>query len=276
MQIQAAQLQTRKGLMNTLHVRKVNGSLGPRSRTITGSAGRGRCHSEATAAVDLSQKVETPACVAVIEERNRIAREVHDTLAQQFAGILLLLEAVKRFDGAELQNAPEFLARARELAKCGLEDARRMLLGLRPKSLEGANLSAVLKQLAERFSHDCGIQCTFNENGRAHSLPQKIEDELYRVAQEALCNVRKHSRAASVSIFLSYRSDGVTLAIKDNGQGFVAAQSQAGTHGFGLPAMRDRARNVGGRMDISTAPGIGTELSMTVPLSGKTSKERKY
>jgi signal transduction histidine kinase len=162
------------------------------------------------------------------------------------------------------------VARARELAKCGLEDARRMLLGLRPKSLEGVHLSDALGQLAKRFSRDCGIHCSFSASGRLHQLPQEIENELFRVAQEALCNVRKHSRAAAVSILLSYRAGGVVLAIKDNGQGFAITQRQAGADGFGLPTMCERVNRLGGRMDINTGQGTGTKVTMSVPLSGKT------
>jgi signal transduction histidine kinase len=208
-----------------------------------------------------------------MEERNRIAREIHDTLAQQFAGILLHLEAANGLDGA--MNTSECLAHARDLAKSGLEDARRMLLGLRPKSLEGAHLSDALSQLAERFSRDCGINCTFSASGRSLKLPEEIENELYRVAQEALCNVRKHSRAGSVAILLSYSSSGVVLAIKDNGQGFAINQRQAGPNGFGLPTMCDRASRLGGRMDINTGQGTGTELTMSVPLRSKTSKGKE-
>jgi two-component sensor histidine kinase len=223
-------------------------------------------------AIHLRQVVETVPCSAVIEERNRMAREIHDTLAQEFAGILLHLEAVNGLDASE--NVSEYLARARELAKSGLEDARRMLLGLRPKSLEGAHLSDALNQLAERFSRDCGINCAFSASGRTHKLPEEIENELYRVAQEALCNVRKHSRAGSVSILLSYTSAGVVLAIKDNGQGFAMKQPEPGAHGFGLPAMCERASRLGGRMDINSGQGTGTEIRMSVPLSGEASKER--
>jgi signal transduction histidine kinase len=209
---------------------------------------------------------------AVIEERNRLAREIHDTLIQDFAGILLHLEAANGSD--EAGDISECFARVRELAKCGLEDARRMLLGLRPKSLEGANLSDALSQLAERFSRDCGIHCTFNLSGRLHKLSEEIEDELYRVTQEALCNVRKHSRAGCVSILLTYRAGAVMLAIKDNGQGFAMKKTQAGANGFGLPTMCDRASRLGGRMDINSTQGTGTELRMSVPLRSKTSKER--
>jgi len=218
--------------------------------------------------------VETLFQTAVIEERNRLAREIHDTLAQDFAGILLHLEAAQGADKTTRQNAAEYLARARELAKCGLKDARRMLLGLRPKSLEGAALADALRQLAERFSRDCGIQCMFNVSGRAHKLTEEIENELYRVAQEALCNVRKHSCAGYVSILLSYRAGTVMLAIKDNGQGFTMKKPQPGANGFGLPTMCDRASRLGGRMDINTGQGTGTELRMSVPLCSKPSNER--
>jgi signal transduction histidine kinase len=216
--------------------------------------------------------VEILSSSAVIEERNRLAREIHDTLVQEFAGILLHLEAANGSD--EAVNLSECFARVRELAKCGLEDARRMLLGLRPKPLEGANLSDALSLLAEHFSRDCGIQSTFNVSGRSHRLTDEIENELYRVAQEALCNVRKHSRAGSVSILLSYGAGAVMLAIKDNGQGFAMKQSQSGANGFGLPTMCDRASRLGGRMDINSTQGTGTELRMSVPLGIKTSRER--
>ena len=211
-------------------------------------------------------------CPEVIEERNRMAREIHDTLAQEFAGILLHLEAADSLDNAARQNVSEYVARAKELAKCGLEDARRMLLGLRPRPLEGAHLSDALRQLAENFSRDCGMQCSFCRRGRAHKLPEDTENELYRVAQEALCNVRKHSRARSVSILLRYRSGGVLLAIKDNGQGFFLQTPHGLAHGFGLRAMSDRALRLGGWVDVNSRPGAGTELMMTVP--GKTPTER--
>jgi signal transduction histidine kinase len=97
---------------------------------------------------------------------------------------------------------------------------------------------------------------------------------LYRVAQEALCNVRKHSRAGAVSILLSYQPDSLTLAVKDNGQGFAMKQPQSGANGFGLPGMYDRATRLGGRMDINSTYGTGTELRMSVPVTSKTSKER--
>jgi signal transduction histidine kinase len=248
--------------------------FGLRNEQFLPDVGHPRLCVDNTMAMGVRQHAQTSPGSEVIEERNRLAREIHDTLAQAFAGILLQLEAVNRFEGAELQKVPEFLARARELAKCGLEDTRRMLLGLRPKSLEGTSLSEALRQLAEGFSRDCGINCAFSVRGRTNRLPEEIENELYRVAQEALCNVRKHSGAGSVSMVLGYRPGGVVLVIKDNGQGFTPTHSQPGAQGFGLPTMCDRANRLGGRMNINSSPGAGTELTMTVPLSGKTSMER--
>jgi signal transduction histidine kinase len=248
-------------------------SFGSYPGSLSFSPDRSRARSDTSPpAIPLIRIVESVPCREVTEERNRLAREVHDTLVQEFAGILLHLEAA---NGSELAvTASECLARARELAKSGLEDARRMLLGLRPKPLEGANLADALGQLAERFSSDCGINCKFSATGRRHKVPEGIEDELYRVAQEALCNVRRHSRAGSVSILLSHTSGGVVLAIKDNGQGFAMKQPKPGAHGFGLPAMYERASRLGGRMDINSGQRTGTEIRMSVPLPSRPSNER--
>jgi signal transduction histidine kinase len=217
--------------------------------------------------IDLDRVAEALHASAVIEERNRLAREIHDTLVQDFAGILLHLEAANSADEAE--KASEYLACARQLAKGGMEEARRMLLGLRPKSLEGAELCEALDDLAERFSYESGIDCQFSASGRTQKLPEQIENELYRVAQEALCNVRKHSRAGSVAIWMCYRPGAVVLVIKDDGQGFAPAPRREGAHGFGLPTMCDRAHRLGGRMDINSGPGTGTEVRMSVPLPAK-------
>ena len=204
-----------------------------------------------------------------------MAREIHDTLAQQFAGILLHLEAANSLNNAEQEHISKCVTRAKELAKCGLEDARRMLLGLRPKSLEGAQLCGALKALAENFWRDCGIACSFCLRGRTYRLSETAENELYRVAQEALCNVRKHSGARSVSILLRYRAGGVLLAIKDNGHGFLVKKPQASAQGFGMLAMSDRAVRLGGKVDINSRAGAGTELTMTIPVPREISTQRQ-
>jgi len=223
---------------------------------------------------DLTQVLETLPPSAVMEERSRLAREIHDTLVQEFAGILLHLEAVEGSDDAEWCSSSECLARARELAKSGLEDARRMLLNLRPRSLEGSTLPDALRQLAKDFSCDCTITCTFCQAGHVRSLPVLIQDELYRVAQEALSNVRKHSRATAASLSLGHGPAVIVLKIKDNGQGFATIKHQAAGHGYGMSTMRERVRRLGGRIDNHSAPGIGTEVSITVPHPGTTQMEK--
>jgi signal transduction histidine kinase len=204
---------------------------------------------------------------AVMEERRRLAREIHDTLAQAFVGILLHLEAVPETvaaGGHSGSDSVERLARVKHLAKCGLEDSRRMLLGLRPKSLDGTSLVEALKALAQRCAGEWRIVCRFRFIGEETDLSTDVQDEFYRIAQEALCNVRKHSRATSVSILLSCEANMIALTIKDNGQGFADKHPKTASEGFGLSSMRERALRIGGSMDISSAPRRGTEVRVRV------------
>lgn len=206
-----------------------------------------------------------------MEERTRLACEIHDTLAQAFAGILLQLEAVPEAvaAGGQLGSDPaRRLAHAKNLAKRGLEDSRRMLLGLRPKSLDDASLVGALKALAQRCSSEWRIICKFRFIGRETDISPDIQDEFYRIAQEALCNVRKHARATSVSILLICESGMIALTIRDNGQGFEARRTETAQEGFGLSSMRERAIRIGGSMDISSAPRGGTEVRVRVLLPG--------
>jgi signal transduction histidine kinase len=208
---------------------------------------------------------------AVLKERHRLACEIHDTLAQAFAGILLHLEAVPEKVAAGRQfgsDSVERLARVKHLAKCGLEDSRRMLLGLRPSSLDGTDLVGALKALAQRCAGEYDIVCKFRSIGQETDLSPCVQDEFYRIAQEALCNVRKHSRATSVSILLSCHPNIVALTIKDNGQGFADKRPKTASEGFGLHSMRERALRIGGSMDISSAPRRGTEVRVRVLLPG--------
>jgi signal transduction histidine kinase len=269
---------------------KLPSALGPRwgqsgSPTVTASSlaefnrkllaqteGR-HCRKGGPLARAFTQREEMYRSSAVMEERRRMAREIHDTLAQEFAGILLHLEAVRVSDFANGGIRFGCITRAKELARSGLEDARRMLLDLRPKSLEGSTLFDALNQLAQCFIQDSGIACDFQATGRERDLPPEFQDELYRMAQEALCNVRKHSRATSALLSLHYGRRFVLLKIKDNGQGFVAVKQQAPGHGFGLPTMRERACRLGGRIDINSAPGTGTKVIVSMPLGHKTRTE---
>jgi signal transduction histidine kinase len=206
---------------------------------------------------------------AATEERNRLANEIHDTLAQAFAGILLHLEGVPDTNGAGQRFGSDWaghLACAKHLAKCGLDDTRRMLLGLRPRDLDDINLAGGLKLLADRFALEWGIICKFRAVGNEIDLTTDVQGELYRVAQEALCNVRKHSRATSVSISLNWGADTISLTISDNGQGFLATRLKAEMEGFGLSSMRERALRIGGAIYIRSTPGRGVAVRLEIPI----------
>jgi signal transduction histidine kinase len=208
---------------------------------------------------------------AVLEERHRLACEIHDTLAQAFVGILLHLESVPETPATGPQLGSDLagrLAHAKHLAKSGLEDSRRMLLGLRPESLDGNSLVEALRALARRCAREWRIACRFRFNGEEAKLPPNVEDELYRISQEALCNVRKHSRATAVSFTLSFEANTISLIIKDNGQGFEAKCPQTTTGGFGLSSMRARALRVGADMDVFSSPRRGTEIRVRAPIRG--------
>ncbi len=221
----------------------------------------------------LSQIVEFVSSSATIAERRRLGREIHDTLIQEFAGILLHLEAGGESVEAGRRIPHECLAHAKELAKNGLEDARRMLLGLRPKTLEGTNLPDALERLAERFSRDCGIACSFACRQK-HDIPDEIQDALYRVAQEGLANVRKHSGATSAWLSLSCGSGEIVFTIRDNGKGFSPRPATGG--GCGLETMRERVEHLGGEIDLATLPGAGASLSIVIPLRRPKAREALY
>lgn len=211
------------------------------------------------------------AWLAVIEERRRLACEIHDTVAQAFVGILLHLEAVPETFAAAGplgSDSAERLARARHLAKCGLEDSRRMLLGLRPHPLDGGSLVVALKALAQHCAYEWSIGCRFRFIGQETGLAPDVQNEFYRIAQEALCNVRKHSRATSVSMVLICKPHVIALTIKDNGQGFAVKRPRTASGGFGLSSMRERAFRIGGSIDIFSARrrGTGTSVRVCVPL----------
>jgi len=203
------------------------------------------------------------------EERNRLANEIHDTLAQAFAGILLHLEVVPDAHGAGRRFGSDWadhLACAKHLAKCGLDDTRRMLSELQPRDLDDTSLAGGLKLLSDRFTLEWGIACKFQAVGNEIDLPTHVQGELYRVAQEALCNARKHSRGTLVSIFLNWGADTVSLTITDNGQGFLARRPKAAMEGFGLSSMQDRALRIGGTIYVRSTPGRGTDVRLEIPI----------
>lgn len=228
-------------------------------------------HQIATA-IERTQLAEQATRVALVEERNRLAREVHDTLAQELTGIALQLEAAD----ALLEHSPE-RARARirqalERTRESLEDARRSVLDLRAGPLERQALPAALETLSQRFTAETGTPIALQLALVGPRLPARVEEALYRIAQEALVNIRRHSQADTARIELRQTGDNVQLIVADNGRGFDIEQTSAPgasahAHGFGLIGMQERAHLLNGRMQISSCPGAGAQVEVTIPLS---------
>ncbi|WP_214319671.1 sensor histidine kinase [Nonomuraea sediminis] len=211
---------------------------------------------------DLQARLVTGAREAgVLQERQRLAREIHDTIAQGLTGILTQIEAIDDPAGA----GPR-LDTVRELARESLAEARRSVQALRPAPLEQAQLAAALEEVAEKWSRACAVPATVSVTGDARPLHADVEATLLRVAQEALANVAKHAAAGRVGITLSYMEDVVVLDVRDDGSGFSGSGTAGG---FGLVAMRQRVTRLAGRFEVETAPGQGTGISATVPALGR-------
>lgn len=194
------------------------------------------------------------------DERQRLAGEIHDTLAQGLAGIITQLQAAQR--SAHVRGeTDEHVTRALRLARSSLTEARRSVQALAPQELGRAHLPDALRTLTERWSEDEGVSAQVEVTGSREPLSPVIEVSLFRVAQEALTNVAKHAKASRVGVTLSYTGCEVLLDVRDDGRGFAEG---AGT-GFGLTSMRQRIRGVGGQVEVQSAPGEGTSVSARVP-----------
>jgi signal transduction histidine kinase len=194
------------------------------------------------------------------DERQRLAGEIHDTLAQGLAGIITQLQAAER--SASVQGeTQEHVTRALRLARSSLTEARRSVRALAPQELARAHLPDALRTLTERWSRDEGTSAQVEVTGAREPLSPAIEVSLFRVAQESLTNVAKHAEASRVGVTLSYTGTEVLLDVRDDGRGFAKG---VGT-GFGLTSMRQRIRGVGGHVEVQSTPGEGTSVSVRVP-----------
>ena len=203
--------------------------------------------------------------MAVLEERNRIAREIHDTLAQGFTGIVLQLEAAEQALNEDIDHAHEHLNRARDLARESLKEARRSVWALRPQALEKLPLIATLREQIEKFVEDSGVQANFNTPRKKRTLSADIESTLLRICQESLTNVKKHAQASQVEVNLAFEEKAVSLRIHDNGIGF---NPEARTKNrFGLISMRERVRLLGGSIEIRSEMRKGTHIVVTIPIN---------
>ena len=196
--------------------------------------------------------------VAVLAERNRMARELHDTLAQGFTAIKLQMDTAELALPDHPDQALMRIVRAREIAQESVLEARRAIQALQSPHLEHG-LVVALKHLADQTSN--GIRVSFRAEGTPANLSPTEESELYRIGQEALTNALRHGQVSRVQIELVYRPDQIKLSVRDDGQGFDPTVSP---RGFGISGMRERASRIAGKFNIDSRPGHGTEITVTL------------
>lgn len=214
-------------------------------------------------AVERARLAEKSTRLARVEERARLAREIHDTLAQELTAIALHVEAAAATVRNDPARAEEWLSKALTLVRTGLEEARQAVVDLRMSPLAGRSLPEALGALARAFTAETGIRA--HVNAEEIPLAAAVEAELYRIAQEAFTNVRKHAAAREVEVGLRASGKHVSLRIDDDGRGF--STRAGGRKGFGLLGMRERAKLIGGVLRIGARPGGGTRVTVTVPVA---------
>ena len=221
---------------------------------------------------DLAERKRAEATMrelAVLEERNRIAREIHDTLAQGFTGVVVQLEALEQALEESPAEVSGHLSRAKSLARESLNEARRSVRALVPGALEQRSLDAVLKDEILRFSTSGPEKASFRLSGKKRDLPSNIQAALLRICQESLANVRRHARATEVTVELSFNHKAAWLSVEDDGVGIDmdAVKATDGVGGFGLIAMEQRARLLKGSLRVTNEEGNGTLVEARIPTS---------
>jgi signal transduction histidine kinase len=220
---------------------------------------------QAGLAIQWARTAEQSRQAAVLEERNRLAREIHDNLAQSFTGILIQLGVAQRIATSSPEDAWGLIERVRVLAVEGLAEARRSVWALQPNSQEYTDLAITLQGHIDRILSNGTIQGIVHIHGKARVLASDVGLNLLRIAQEAVNNAVQHSHAQQVFVELTFGESQVKLFVQDNGQGFDA-QHQDNGGGFGLTGMRQRAERIGGHLTIVSSPGAGTEVAVTAPI----------
>lgn len=201
---------------------------------------------------------------SILEERNRMAREIHDTLAQSFTGILAQVGAANQVLTDDVEATQAHLDLIKELARTGLTEARRSVVALRPQLLEEGSLQSALHRLVAQL-RTAALDTTlyYEIEGAVYALPSEVESNLLRIGQEALTNAIKHAHANEIRVELVYDRDRFCLRVKDNGQGFGVG-SIPSSEGFGLLGMSERAERISAQLTIRSQPGQGTEIVVVV------------
>lgn len=217
-------------------------------------------------AVERARLFDASVQLGALEERNRLAREIHDTLAQGLTAVSLQLESADAMleSGAAPEQTRRAVRQALQLTRASLEEARRSVLDLRAAPLEGRGLARALSDLVDEFTARHGVKTTFVVTGAARPAPMRVEMGLYRIAQEGLNNIARHAQASSVSIELVALPGELRLIIEDDGQGFDP--EPASKERYGLLGISERARLLGAEFRLETDIGAGTRLAVIVPV----------
>jgi two-component system NarL family sensor kinase len=204
--------------------------------------------------------------LGAVEERNRLAREIHDTLAQGLTAIALKLETADALLEADANrdNIRAIIQQALDATRANLEEARRSVLDLRAAPLEGKTLAEALTELAAECAQKGKLEVKFDHVDASHPLPARIEIGLYRIAQEALRNVMRHAHAEQASVQLIVLPEHIELTVTDDGCGFDPTQIPEGH--YGLIGLNERVRLLGGHVVVVSRAGEGTSLEIKVPL----------
>ena len=210
---------------------------------------------------EVSRAAEEQQRNAIVAERTRFARDIHDTLAQGFTGIMMQLNAAEQRLQPDSTEARAHIEKARQLASESLEEARRSVSALRAGALSNGSLLDAMEQIGRKLTSDSGVQLDTKLEGQPYALPEQCEANLLRIAQEALTNAVRHSGTERIGVRLAYRTGSVVLEVGDSGRGMSGAEPS----GFGVDGMRERARQIGGEIQILSDPGRGTRIIVTVP-----------
>ncbi|MBS1227760.1 MAG: domain S-box protein [Proteobacteria bacterium] len=214
-------------------------------------------------AIQLTRMAMQSRSAAVLAERNRLARDIHDTLAQGFTGVIVQLEAAADASSKQLaREANEHLGRAAEVARESLKEARRSVLALRPQALEGSNLCQALASLIHKMTAGTPLRAEFSVSGTVPVLPAQWEENLLRIGQEVLTNTQRHARAGHFVAQLVFNAQGLELNLSDDGQGF---DPQRRHDGFGLRGIRERVEGMGGEIHIDSRAGAGSSIRISLP-----------
>jgi len=222
---------------------------------------------QASLAIQLTRLANTARQSAVLAERNELAGEIHDTLAQFFTGISMQLGAAFEVINAGSGNIQSYLERASDLAQFGLVEARRSAFSLQPAIIEESGLIDALRKLVERSNIPGRLRCNFHSNGVLEdSLSPSIQQDLLRIAQEAMSNAVRHAKPTVIGVKLRCKPPVIVLEVTDNGSG-IADSNAASKEGFGFSNMRARAEHIGAQLKIRTAVGRGTSIVVRVPMN---------